>query len=548
MASRVVLFVCALCVSLSCAAQEPRIDPARIRAHVEFLASDAIEGRMAGTRGYDVAARYVASQLAQLGARPAGDGGTWFQTVNLLQATPTLAAGKVRIARGGMVTELVLNDEYLPRAYYAEGPTEITAPATFVGHAIRAPELGYDDFAGVQLAGRIAVVLGGAPPTFPPDQRAHYSHSSTKFRALTERGALGAVFFDTPSNEKRFPWARALQMSWQPSMRWVDAKGEPFNSFPNLRARFVLSRPGATRLFEGAPRTLEQVFATSDAGKAQSFDLPVQLTLSSTTQLARMSSANVAGVIEGSDPALKNEYIVFTAHLDHLGTGKPVSGDAIYNGAFDNATGIGVMLEAARYFAELKRKPRRSLLFLAVTAEEQGLLGSEYFARQPTVPRGSIVANINMDMPLALTDLADLIAFGAEHSSLGAVTARAVSAEGMSISPDPIPEEVIFVRSDQYSFVKEGIPAVYLDMGTKSRTPGVDGSALSEQFLKERYHMPGDDVSQNIHYESLAALARINARIGTEVGNARERPKWNVGDFFGDLFGGAQSARSSAKQ
>jgi Zn-dependent M28 family amino/carboxypeptidase len=380
------------------------------------------------------------------------------------------------------------------------------------------------------------VVLSGAPPTFPPDQRAHYSSGTTKFRGLVDRGAVGVIFVDTPIDEKRFPWERVLQMSWRPSMRWVDAAGTPFNSFPGIKARFAFSRAGATKLFAGAPSTLEQVFAKSEAGKAQAFDLPAELTLSSTTELVRMSSPNVAGVIEGSDAALKGEFVVFTAHLDHIGQGAPVSGDAIYNGAFDNASGIAVLLETARYFAELPRKPRRSMLFLAVTAEEQGLLGSEYFARQPTVPREAIVANVNMDMPLALTEVADVVAFGAEHSSLGGITARAVGAEGMTISPDPMPEEVVFVRSDQYSFVREGIPAVYLDMGTHSRVAGVDGGKLVEQFLRERYHMPGDDLSQPIHYESLASLARINARIGLDVGNARERPKWNPGDFFGDLF------------
>ena len=525
-----------LLLSLSCAAQEPRMDPARIRAHVEFLASDALEGRKAGTRGYDVAARYVASQLAQLGARPAGDAGTWFQTVNLLQATPVIPAGKARIARDGTVTDLVSKEDFLPRAYFATGASEVTAPATFVGHSIYAPELGYDDFAGVDLAGRIAVVLSGAPPTFPPDQRAHYSDSSTKYRALSERGAVGWIDISTPIDERRVPWERRLLASWRPSMRWVGAAGEPFDAFPGIKARFVLSRAGATKLFTGAPSNLEQVFANSEAGKSKSFNLPLEATLSTTSELVRLSSENVVGVIEGSDPVLKNEYIVFTAHLDHLGQGAAVAGDTIYNGAFDNATGIAVMLEVARYFSELQRKPRRALLFLAVTAEESGMLGSEYFAKHPTVPRGAIVANINTDLPLALTAVGDVIGFGAEHSSLGDVVARAVRAEGMAISPDPMPEEVFFVRSDQISFVREGIPAVYLDFGGQSRTPGVDGDALKKQFRRERYHMPSDDISQPIHYESLAALARINARIGLEVGNARERPKWHDGDFFGELY------------
>ena len=242
-----VCFPVLLLVSLSCAAQEPQIDPARIKAHVEFLASDALEGRKAGTRGYDVAARYVASQLAQLGTRPAGDSGTWFQTVSLLQATPVIAAGKARIVHDGTVTELVNKEDFLPRAYFATGASEVTAPATFVGHGILAPELGYDDFAGVELAGRIAVVLSGAPPTFPADQRAHYSDSSTKYRALSERGAVGWIDISTPIDETRGP----LGTQAAGELATVDAMG-------GRCRRAVRGVPGDQGAFRAQPRRRNQ--------------------------------------------------------------------------------------------------------------------------------------------------------------------------------------------------------------------------------------------------------------------------------------------------
>lgn len=515
----------------------PTIDLGRLKAHVEFLASDLLEGRVAGSRGHEIAARYVASQFQQLGARPAGENDTWLQSVPLLEAMPVIPAGNVRLDHGGKMSELVNTDDFLPRVNFVEPSTSVTARAVFVGHGVSAPELGYDDYAGIELQGRIAVVLSGAPPTFPNDQRAYYSSSSYKFRTLEERGAAGAIFIDTPIDEKRTPWERSVLLSWRPSMRWVDRAGAPFEAFPALKARFAFSRPGAQKLFAGSPVSLEQTFANSEAGKPQSFELPVTVTLAGKNTIGRTSSMNVVALIEGSDAKLKNEYLVFSAHLDHLGKGAPVNGDGIYNGAFDNATGTAILLETARYFATLERRPRRSLLFVSVTAEEMGLLGSDYFARQPTVTGGAIVANINMDMPVALTELADFVAFGAEHSSLGDVTARATRAEGFELSPDPSPEEVIFVRSDQYSFVKQGVPALDLDVGSKSRVAGVDAKALITEFRRTRYHMPGDDLSQPINYATLAALGRINARIGLEVANADARPTWNRGDFFGERFG-----------
>lgn len=339
----------------------PSIDVDRLRAHVEFLASDLLEGRVAGSRGHEIAARYVASQLQQLGARPAGDESTWLQRVPLLEAMPVIPAGRARLDRGGTVTELVSTEDFLPRASYAEPNATVTARAVFVGHGVSAPELGYEDFAAIDPKGRIAVVLSGGPPTFPNDQRAYYSSSSYKFRTLAERGAAGVIFVDTPIDEKRTPWERSVLLSWQPSMRWVDRSGVPFEAFPSLKARFAFSRAGALKLFAGSPVSLEQTFANSEAGKPHSFELPVTVTLASKTTIGRASSVNVVGLIEGSDPALKSEYVVFTAHLDHLGKGAPVNGDAIYNGAFDNATGTAIMLETARYFASLDPRPARPL-------------------------------------------------------------------------------------------------------------------------------------------------------------------------------------------
>ena len=508
----------------------------RIRAHVEFLADDLLEGRAAGSRGYDLAARYVAAELAALGARPAGTGGGWFQPLELLEGSAVIPAGGLVIERDGATTRLESGVDFLPGRIYAAPRSSVTAPAEFVGFGVSAPERGYDDFAGADLAGKIAVVLSGAPPGFDSEARAHYSASLTKLPELVRRGAVGVISILTPVDEERTPWQRLVQRSWFPGMRWIGADGQPVDSFPALRGVASMGRAGAARLFAATGQDLEAAYAAAAASRPQHFALPGRITLSAETTLARRTSANVVGLIEGSDPVLRGEYVVLSAHLDHLGRGAAVEGETIYHGALDNAAGVAVMLEVGRMLAADGRRPRRSVLLVALTAEERGLLGSDVFARQPTVPRGALVADINMDMPVALGPLADWVAFGAEHSTLGPVAARAARAEGYRLAPDPMPEEIVFVRSDQYMFVRQGIPSIYMSAGTGSLDPAIDLGARTQEFLRRHYHQPSDAAGLPIHYPSLAALARINARIVREVADARARPAWNPGDFFGTRF------------
>jgi Zn-dependent M28 family amino/carboxypeptidase len=529
-----------LCLYCGCAAAAAGADAdaaaARIRAHIAFLADDLLEGRAAGSRGYDLAARYVAAEFESLGLKPGGAGGGWFQPVDLLEASAVIPAGKFVIERDGRTVRLESAVDFLPLRDYGAAQSSISGALEFAGYGVCAPERGYDDFAGTDLRGKIAVVLSGAPPTFDSESRAHYSAPLTKLPELVRRGARGVITVLTPVDEARTPWDRLVQRSWFPGMRWIDADGRPVDAFPELQRAVLMGRAGAAKLFAGTGHPLEEVFATAEAGRPQHFALPGQVTLAGQTILARRQSANVVGVVEGADAALRDEYVVLSAHLDHLGRGDAVDGDTIYNGALDNAAGVAVMLEVARMLSVDSRHPRRSVLFLALTGEERGLLGSDVFARRPTVPKGALVADINMDMPVALGPLADWVAFGAEHSTLGPVAARAAKAEGYELSPDPMPEEIIFVRSDQYMFVRQGVPSIYLSTGTRSGDPAIDLKARDEDFLRNHYHLPSDDVSQPIHYPSLAGLARVNARILREVADAPQRPAWNPGDFFGSRF------------
>lgn len=520
------------------AAQKVRADA--IRSHVEFLAGDLLEGRAAATRGYDIAAAYVAAQFRQAALAPAGDNDTFMQVVPLLEATPVLPGSSAKLVRDDETYAFEYGTHYLPSADFLSASSTLTAPLVFAGYGVDAPELGYTDFDNVDLKGRIAVILSGAPAKFPTSQRAYYSWSERKWSSLVERGAVGVITVASSVDEQRLPWERMVAMSWTPQMRWLDADGKPQRAFPELKLRFRFNHEAAARLFENAAASFTEIMASADAGEPQGFGLPGMLTLSATTGLRRTESANVLGVLPGTDPDLRNEIIVISAHLDHLGRGSAVNGDSIYNGAHDNAVGIAILLEMARALHISNTRPRRTLLFTAVTAEEKGLLGSDYFAERPRNDGRRIVANVNIDMPLPLAAVRDFVAIGAEHSTFGAIARSAVAAQGYRLSPDATPEEVSFIRSDQFSFIRHGIPALVVKSGYQGRDPGVDVGALQKQFRESNYHQPSDDLNLPLDYATAADLARVDLRIVLEAANAANAPRWNASDFFAEKFGGSR--------
>jgi hypothetical protein len=528
----------------------PAASAPAIRAHVAFLADDLLEGRLSGTRGYDIAAGYVASEFAQIGLRPGVAGTDWMQPVALVESLSLLPPSRLvlRPTAGAPIT-MAPGKNFLPIASPDQATVIAEAPVVFVGFGVSAPDHGHDDLAGIDLTGKVALVFSGAPSRFAPEVRAHYSAGLTKTKTLVDRGAVGILQIQTREDQERTPWARLVQQSWRSRMAWADAQGVANGAWPQLAIRASISPDSAAAFFAGAPITLDEAYAAATAGTPQASELPLEVEQERHSMIRQRQSANVVGVLEGTDPLLKDEAVVISAHLDHVGKGAPIGGDAIYNGAFDNASGIAVMLETARLLASSPVKPRRSVIFLAVTAEESGLQGADYFVQHPTVPREAIVGNINIDMPVALAPLADVTAFGAENSTLGAAVERAAAAEGVAVTPDSKPEEVIFVRSDQYAFVRAGIPALYIDEGMRSTDPAQDQAARVAAFLKERYHQPGDDLSQAIDWPSLAMLARLNARVIADVANDDARPSWHEGNFFGETFAapqrGSDSQRSS---
>jgi len=512
----------------------------RIEADVRALADDRMAGRETGTPGFDLAAEHVAQRFADIGLQPAGDDGGWFQRVPLVRATADPDAAALSVSRNGRTIALRTRDQFLPLPDFNAGAAELTAPAVFVGQAIHAPELGHDDFAGMDLDGRIAIVFGGAPRSFDPNPFAQYASLRTKIEAIVARGAVGLVLVNTVDDEAGSPWARSVAQASRPAMRLRDGDDRPIDAPAQLRAGVRVAATAADLVFADGPRTAAELFDAARAGRLAPFALPGTMTLRTRSHIDHIESRNVLGMLPGSDPARAAQSIVHTAHLDHLGNGAPVDGDAIYNGALDNALGVAILIEAARELAQADAAPARSTLFAALTAEEHGLLGAQWLVAHPPAAAGRLVANINIDMPVLTAPTRDIIAIGSEHSTLQAAVTQAAEAVGVDVSPDPFPEEVAFVRSDQYAFIRAGIPALYLDAGVSPANDSQNPKIAATWFLRNCYHQPCDQVDLPIQYADAARMARVSAALARIVGDAEAAPRWNDGDFFGTRFGSAR--------
>jgi hypothetical protein len=508
-----------------------------IQEHLRFLADDARKGRMTGSPEYDEAAAYVAEQFAAMGLAPGGEDGGWFQAVPLLSRKLDEDSATLIFHQDGEPNAQRFKEDFVMGGDYVRPKTEVTAEVVFAGFGVHAPELGYSDYDDIDVEGKIVALFGGAPATFPHNERAYYSSSLAKSEEAVRRGAIGLISLRSRVDQQRYSWKRITQFATgQPGMTWINLSGRAANYFPELQGGAIVNVPSAEDLFSRSPISFEDALDAADAGRPLSTPLGVEATLARETQHESISSPNVIGILRGSDPELADEYVVFTAHLDHVGVGEAVNGDTIYNGMYDNAMGSSILIETARAFVSMPEAPKRSIIFIALTGEERGLIGSDYFAHYPTVPSDSMVANVNLDMPLFLYPLADMIAFGAEHSSLGPVVEEAIAEEGFALLPDPMPQETIFIRSDQYSFVRQGVPAVFLVAGYTSSDPAINGRALWQGFLQKHYHQPDDDLDQPVDWPSAERFTRANVRIGYSIAQEPARPTWNEGDFFGEKF------------
>jgi hypothetical protein len=504
----------------------------RVRADVEFLASDLLEGRDTGSKGYEIGASYVASQFRAIGLQPGGSNGGWYEQVPFRRAVHP-EAPVASLLMGGKTIELTPAKDFAARPSIVEQTRNLDLPLVFVGHGISDRKLGIDDYAGLDVRGKIAVVLEGAPPGLPSEVSAHLD--SSKAITAAANGAAGVI--EIAQTGQRPGFSRIAYYD-RPVVDWIDPTGKTRSQSASVGLVASISPEIASKLFASAGKDFSRINAASKKpGSLHGFDLGARLKLSDKMQWTDFSSPEVIGLLPGTDPALKGQYVVLMGHLDHLGiktTAKPGE-DSIYNGALDNAAGVATMLEAAREFVASGKPPRRSVLFIANTGEEKGLRGADYFAAHPTVPASSIVGLVDLDMPLLLYPFTDVIAFGADHSTVARAVADAASSMGVAVSPDPMPEETIFVRSDHYRFVTRGVPAILLMTGYAN-----GGEPIWKDFLSKTYHKVNDDLTQSILWDQGARYAELNYRISRTLADADQRPLWYEDDYFGDTFAPGQ--------
>jgi hypothetical protein len=508
-----------------------------IKAHLSFLADDLLEGRETGSRGFDIAALYVAGQFAQFGVQPKGDKGGYLQAVPYKSTLVQQDSPLVEIISKSGTETLRWLDDYSMSGSLLEDQSSVTAPLVFVGYGIESDKFNHHDYANIDVKGKIVVMLQGRSKTLPTEEGAHYGNGENKRNLAAARGAVGVIALHTPTVEKVFPFVKNKDYRYIPTMIWVDKNGQNEREAPTTQNRIGMSMEAGKKLFAQSDVKLADIWAAIDAGKPlPHMDLGLSVHMAKKSIRSDVKGSNVIGVVEGSDPVLKNEYVVFSAHLDHLGIVKEKSGDNIYNGAMDNASGVSTLIETARLVAQMKVKPKRSILFVVVSGEEKGLLGADYFANFPTVPVSSIVADVNLDMPLLTYDFSNVVAFGAEHSSLKGSVAHAVKSINVGLMADPWPEQGLFTRSDHYMFVRKGIPSVFLATGLGSFNKTEDPAKLWDEFETKHYHQPSDDMNLPFNFAAAARFAQVNFNIGVEIANDKKRPSWNKGDFFGDLF------------
>ncbi len=532
-ASFLLVLLAASCTSSptlrTAAPDAPPFDVAQLRADMRFLASDLLAGRRAGTHGYDVAAEYVASRLAMMGIAPGGEGG-YLQPLRLREVTPDLAATAAELSDPALAAAIHVPDSALVNADLAHTDLELSGPMTYVGKGVCDVDSGRDDAAGVDLRGRFAVMLAGVADGLPATRAAVRSDTAAKWACVAGHGAIGIVTLRTHKGTT-LPWASTIASYRSGTMGLVEGDAARSRSLP--APVLVLDTPAAGAALAAAGRDLATEEARASTGKLEHFELPGTLRIRYHGRARDLASANVIGRIAGADPALAREAVVISAHLDHLG----VDGSgAIRNGAIDNASGVAQLLAIARALSAQPRPPRRTVILLATTGEELGLLGAEGFTAHPLWPIDQIVANINIDQTGMMWPIVDVVADGAERSSLAGPAAHAAAALGLVVSPDPVPEQGFFLRSDQAPFARAGVPSMIFRPGFRDRSGGTDRNrALFAKWRGTAYHSPLDKLDQRdppIDFDSGITMARVVFLTALDVANADQRPRWNPGDVF----------------
>jgi hypothetical protein len=533
------LLAAALCVYAADVAIDYAAEGKLWWAHVQYLASDEMQGRNVGTEEFRKAVAYVSAQFDRAGLKPAGTDGyqqpVRFETRTLIPDQSSLA-----LVRNGEAQPLEMGADATLSAR-AELAPSVDAPMVFVGYGMVIPEARYDDLAGLDLRGKIAVYVSAAGPVEAPGNlKSHYSSGAERWAALRQAGAIGiatimnprtAAASGTPQNEDNASGnGRAGRGAPRPPQPAVVLADKKLSETAGEQIAIAITRRGGEKFFAGSGHSYDEILKLArDNQPLPHFPLQGTLRAKTAVKTAGMEASNVAGMLPGSDGKLKKEYVVMSAHLDHLGVGRPVNGDSIYNGAMDDASGVASVIEIARLMHAAGARPKRSILFLAVTAEEKGELGSRYFAAHPTVPARQIVADINLDMFLPLYPLKVIEVQGLAESTLGETVRAAAQESGVEVQSDREPEQNRFIRSDQYSFIRQGVPSLAFKFGYEFGSPE---EKIRKDWVRDRYHKPSDDLDQPVDQAAAARFDRIILNLLERVANQEARPRWNDDSFF----------------
>ena len=492
--------------------------------HVKFLADDKLEGRDTGSRGERAAEEYAVEQLKASGAEPAGENG-YYQPVKFVSHQIVEKESSLTLIRDGKREPVSFAEDAFIATNVVPAP-EVTAPLAFVGYGLNIPEKGYNDFEGLDVRGKIAVYLAGSPAEIPSALASHYQTRASRWKALRAAGAVGAVYLLNPASMD-IPWPRIALNRAHPTM---DLDYPEFNETEGAKLAVVWNPGEAEKLFAGSGHSFADIAALAKDRKAlPRFALTASLEAKAKVETKQIESANIVAKLPGSDPALKGEYVVLSAHIDHVGIGEPINGDRIYNGAMDNGSGSALVLDMAANLKQHPEKLRRSLLLVLVTGEEKGLLGSKYFAAHPTVSAKSIVADANVDMFLPIVPLKTLTVFGLEESDLGDRTREVAQSLNLKVQPDPQPLRNVFIRSDQYNFIRHGVPSVMIDVGAE---PGSAEEKIFTDWRTQHYHAPSDDTKQPVNLETAAKYEEVIRALLINVANNDGRPAWKPQSFF----------------
>ena len=513
------------------AAQDMHVSGEKIRAHVKYLASDQLQGRGVGTTGERLATRYIASQLKAEGVQPGGENGTYFQRVPMMGVS-VLPGASLKASGKRMNMSFKPIEDYVGTPLSQKPQNDFDAEAVFVGHGISAPEFGWDDYKGQDLRGKVLVYFTNEPPStdakfFGGSALTYYGRWTYKFEEAARRGAVAAIIIHTTPTAG-YGWG-VVSGSWNREASQLRLKpGEN-----GLKLAAWISQGAGARLMASTGKTLDQLLQFSNQKDFRPIPLGIPIQGHFPVKVREIESRNVVGRVTGSDAQLRSQAVVYSAHWDHLGIGIPVNGDKIYNGAVDNATGCGVVLEIARLWAQLPQKPKRSALFLFVTAEESGLLGSEYYGQHPEIPAGQTAADINYDALYPFGKTRDVSVTGAERTTLWPLVQRDAARMNLAIAPDPEPGQGFYYRSDHFSFARVGIPAFSVEQGTSYiGKPANFGKTIFEEYNAKHYHQPSDEYHESWDFTGMQQMANFGLTLGLDIVNLPNMPTWKPGDEF----------------